>query len=168
MPRLRDHHYAATVTWTGNEGSGTSGYSAYNRQYLVEVAGKPDLLGSADPFFRGDADRYNPEDLLLIALSACHMLSYLHLCAVNNIIVLDYVDRAEGIMTETAGGGGKFSSVTLHPRITVTPGSNRELAGELHHQASLNCFIAASVNFPVLHEPELVFAETGTETAQPA
>lgn len=161
MPRLRDHHYTTTLTWTGNQGSGTSSYSSYARHYLVQTEGKPDILGSSDPFFRGDAGRYNPEDLLVISLSACHMLSYLHLCAVNNIIVLEYVDRAEGTMTETAGGGGKFSSVTLHPRITITPESNRELALELHHQASLDCFIAASVNFPVLHEPELVVSMTG-------
>jgi organic hydroperoxide reductase OsmC/OhrA len=160
MPRVRDHHYATTLTWTGNQGTGTSTYSAYTRNYLVETEGKPDLLGSSDPFFRGDADRYNPEDLLVIALSSCHMLSYLHLCAVNNIVVLDYVDRAEGIMSETAGGGGKFSSVTLHPRITLTPESDQELADSLHHQASLNCFIAASVNFPVLHEPEYLVAES--------
>ncbi|CAN5526303.1 OsmC family protein [soil metagenome] len=160
MPRVRDHHYATTLTWTGNQGTGTSTYSAYTRNYRVETEGKPDLLGSADPFFRGDADRYNPEDLLVIALSSCHMLSYLHLCAVNNIVVLDYVDRAEGIMSETAGGGGKFSSVTLHPRITITSESDQELADSLHHQASLNCFIAASVNFPVLHEPEYVVSES--------
>ena len=165
MPRLRDHQYKTTVTWTGNQGTGTSGYKAYTRQYLVQTEGKPDLLGSSDPFFRGDADRYNPEDLLLIALSACHMLAYLHLCAVNNIIVLDYVDRAEGTMTETAGGGGKFSSVTLHPHITVTPDSDQELARELHHQASLDCFIAASVNFPVLHEPEIVLSATQANVA---
>jgi organic hydroperoxide reductase OsmC/OhrA len=155
---MRDHHYTATLTWTGNQGSGTSSYSAYTRQYVARIEGKPELPGSSDPFFRGDADRYNPEDLLVISLSACHMLSYLHLCAVNDIVVLDYVDRAEGTMTDTAGGGGKFSSVTLRPRITITPESNQELARELHHQASLNCFIAASVNFPVLHEPELVIA----------
>lgn len=164
MARQRDHHYATTVTWTGNQGAGTSSYSAYTRQYLVQVEGKPDILGSSDPFFRGDADRYNPEDLLVIALSACHMLSYLHLCAVNKIVVLDYVDRAEGTMTESAGSGGKFSSVTLHPRITITPESDQDLAMSLHHQASLDCFIAASVNFPVLHEPELVIA-TGEDLA---
>jgi len=158
MPRQRDHHYVTNLTWTGNLGSGTSGYTAYERKYTVQIEGKPDLLGSSDPFFRGDPTRYNPEDLLVIALSSCHLLAYLHLCSANNIVVVEYTDRAEGVMTESAGNGGKFSTVTLHPRVTITPESDRELAQSLHHQASLDCFIAASVNFPVLHEPEIVVA----------
>ncbi|MFC7625625.1 OsmC family protein [Microlunatus sp. GCM10028923] len=149
------HHYRVTTTWTGNTGTGTSSYRDYSRDHEVVIEPKPEpLLGSADPTFRGDPLRYNPEELLLTALSQCHMLSYLHLCAVNKIIVTGYVDRAEGTM-ETDQNGGHFTEATLNPEITITPESDAELAARLHEPASANCFIAASVNFPVHHRPTI-------------
>lgn len=151
----KTHHYETQLKWTGNQGTGTSSYQAYGRDYSIAIGDKPELLGSSDPAFRGDPGRHNPEDLLVASLSGCHMLCYLHLCAVNKVIVLDYEDQATGVMVE-AGNGGHFEQVTLHPRITLADASLREKADKLHEQANKVCFIANSVNFPVHHEASYV------------
>lgn len=154
----KTHRYEAEITWTGNQGTGTSGYKAYSRDHTIRMAGKPEIAGSSDPAFRGDPSRYNPEDMLVASLSACHMLWYLHLCAANKIAVLDYRDAASGVMIETADGGGRFESVTLKPQITIAAGADVELARRLHEEAHAKCFIANSVNFPVHHEAEITVA----------
>jgi organic hydroperoxide reductase OsmC/OhrA len=152
---VTDHHYALALTWQGNRGSGTSGYRDYGREVLLEAHGKPDLLGSADPTFRGDASRWNPEELLLAALAPCPLLSYLHTAVNHGVVVTAYADEPVGTM-EQVGQGGRFTSVVLRPRVTVADASMVEAARAIHGEASANCFIAASVNFPVSHEPEVV------------
>ena len=147
------HNYTTTVRWTGNLGTGTTGYKDYARNYEISAPGKPLIPGSSDPAFRGDAARYNPEDLMVASLSSCHMLWYLHLCAVNKIVVLDYEDHAQGTMEEAADGGGRFLEVTLRPQITIAAGSDLESAKRLHHDAHAKCYIANSANFPVGCEP---------------
>ncbi len=153
---MKNHEYKTSLQWTGNLGSGTSTYRAYGRNHEISAPGKTSALeGSSDAHFRGDATRYNPEELLLAALSACHLLSYLHLCAVNNIVVTAYEDEATGSMTENADGSGQFTEVILHPRVTITTESDPIKALELHEQAGQLCFIARSVNFPVRHLPAI-------------
>jgi organic hydroperoxide reductase OsmC/OhrA len=149
----RTHSYEVTVVWTGDQGSGTSGYRAYRRDHEVTAPGPPPLPGSSDPAFRGDPDRWNPEQLLVAALSQCHMLSYLHLASVAGVVVTGYTDNAIGQMAETSDGGGHFTAVTLRPRVTVAAAELVERANGLHTAAHKVCFIANSVNFPVTHEP---------------
>jgi organic hydroperoxide reductase OsmC/OhrA len=149
---MKQHHYHSTTTWTGNRGSGTSDYKAYERSHLISVDGKPDIEGSSDAAFRGDKSKHTPEDMLVISLSTCHMLWYLHLCAVNGVVVTEYVDNATGIMEEDAKGSGYFKEVTLHPRVTVSDKAMIEKANALHHEANNMCFIANSVKFPVYHK----------------
>ena len=153
-----EHIYSIQVTWTGNLGQGTSSYRAYARDHDIVSAGKPTIPGSADPAFRGDRTRYNPEDLLVASLSACHMLWYLHLAAEAGVVVVDYADQAGGVMLETEAGGGSFTSVVLRPTVTVLPGADLALAAHLHTRAHELCFIANSVNFPVTCEPTIVLA----------
>lgn len=155
----REHRYEVTVEWTGNLGSGTDHYRNYKRDHTVLIAGKPDLAGSSDPHFRGDATRHNPEDLLVAALSACHLMSYLHVCAVNGIVVTAYIDRATGSMETFPDGSGRFTKVTLHPDVRVKEAGMIAMAQALHAQANKLCFIANSMNFPVRHQPECELAE---------
>lgn len=152
-----DHSYAVTVDWQGNLGSGTSDHRSYSRDNVVTAAGNPPIEGSSDKPFRGSAERWNPEELLVAALAQCHMLSYLHSAATNGIVVVAYTDAATGIM-EQEGNGGHFTSVALHPLVTIA-GGDPALALTLHAEASANCFIAQSVNFPVHHEPQIVLAD---------
>ena len=159
MPKAKTHHYPVTVTWTGNTGSGTSDYRSYARQHEISAgARKPIIPGSSDAAFRGDPSRWNPEELLVASVSACHKLWYLHLCADAGIAVVSYVDRAEGVMQEDADGSGRFERVILRPEVTVAPGSDLSKARQLHGLAHAKCFIANSVNFPVEHEPEITTA----------
>jgi len=152
----KDHHYALSIKWTGNLGTGTSDYRAYTRDHLISAENKPDIPGSSDPHFRGDKTRYNPEEMLVAALSSCHMLSYLHLCAVNKVIVLEYNDKATGTMVENPDGSGQLTETTLNPVVKVKDSSMNAKALELHEQAEKMCFIASSVNFPVHHKPTIV------------
>ena len=143
------HAYKLTLEWTGNSGTGTDHYRSYKRDHTIRIANKPDLLGSSDPTFRGDPSRHNPEDLLLAALSACHMMSYLHVCVMNGIVVTAYTDNATGSMETADDGSGHFTQVVLHPEVVVSDASMIDKANELHHKAHELCFIANSVNFPV-------------------
>ena len=155
---MNKHRYETHMVWTGNTGDGTATYRSYKRNFTLSAPGKPELLGSSDRAFRGDADRYNPEDMLVAALSSCHMLSYLHLCAVNNIVVTAYEDNATGTMEERPDGSGTFTEVNLNPKVTITATSDADKAKELHHKAHELCFIANSVNFPVENSPAIVKA----------
>jgi organic hydroperoxide reductase OsmC/OhrA len=155
MSADRIHCYRAQVFWTGNLGRGTIDYPSYERSYEIVIEGKPSILGSSDPAFRGDSTKYNPEELLVASLSACHMLWYLHLCAEASIVVTDYLDLAVGTMLETEDGGGRFTAVVLKPAVTIASGSDKKQAEKLHVKAHHLCFIANSVNFPVSCEPSI-------------
>ena len=141
------------MRWTGNTGNGTREYRGYERAHEYIVDGKPTIPGSSDPAFRGDRTRWNPEELLVMSLSSCHMLWYLHLCATHSVSVVEYVDAAVGTMMETADTGGHFTDVVLRPRVTIEAGGDPALAESLHDKAHHLCFVANSVNFPVRCEP---------------
>ncbi len=150
-----EHRYALTVTWTGNTGAGTSTYRGYERAHTVAAEGPPELLGSADRTFHGDRERWNPELLLVAALSECHLLSYLHVCVGVGVVVTEYVDHPIGSMTSEADGSGRFTEVVLHPEVTVADVSMVEAATQAHRRARELCFIANSVSFPVRHQPHV-------------
>ena len=143
------HHYAVRLDWTGARGAGTTDYRAYGREHVLRAPGKPDIAGSADPHFRGDAAAWNPEELLVGALSACHMLWFLHLAADAGVVVTAYADAAEGVMTMAPDGGGRFERVTLRPAVATRAPIDPARLAALHAAAHAKCFIAASVNFPV-------------------
>lgn len=152
---MKHHHYHATITWTGNRGSGTSDYRAYDRNHTVAIGGKPPIEATSDPAFRGDPSKHTPEDMLVSSLSSCHMLWYLHLCAVNGVIVTAYDDQASGVMEENSDGSGQFIGVVLNPVVTVRSEDMIDLALSLHQEATRKCFIARSVNFDVRHKPQI-------------
>jgi organic hydroperoxide reductase OsmC/OhrA len=150
----REHHYAIDTTWTGNLGAGTQDYRAYTRDHEISAERKSTTVaGSSDKAFRGDAARYNPEELLVASLSACHMLWFLHLCAEAGIVVTDYRDSASGTMVEHKDGSGEFTRVILRPHVLIASPERIAEATELHAKAHRMCFIARSVNFPVEHQP---------------
>lgn len=153
---MKFHYYNVKMEWVGNQGQGTADYKSYKRDHTYQVENKKIIEGSSDPSFRGDPTRYNPEELLVSALSSCHMLWYLHLCAVNKVVVVSYVDHATGTMEEFQNGSGKFNEVILNPEVTVADESMIPKAMELHHEASKYCFIANSINFPVHHKPKVL------------
>lgn len=149
----KEHFFEANIRWTGNLGEGTNNYQAYSRNHVISVDGKADITSSSVPVFRGDASLHTPEDLLVAALSSCHMLWFLHLCADAGVNVLEYSDKATGTMVVKKGGTGKFEEVTLHPIVVVAEPGMIEKANSLHKEANAKCFIANSCNFPIKHEP---------------
>lgn len=164
----RAHHYTINLTWPAEPGPGTTGYTAYSRDHIIAAGAKPAIPGSSDPAFRGDPARWNPEELLVASISACHKLWYLHLCATAGIVVTAYADNATGTMAEAPDGGGAFTEVVLRPRVTIAAG-DPALAAALHHDAHAKCFIARSVNFPVRCAPEIETPQiVAPEIAAPA
>ena len=154
------HTYEAALRWTGAQGTGTVGYASYGRDHEVTFDGKPPLPGSADPAFRGDPERYSPEELLVAALAQCHMLWFLHLASASGVVVVGYTDNAQGRMRVEAAGHGQFVEVVLRPCATLAEATRTDgepvtddVLAELHAGAREHCFIARSVNFPVRHEP---------------
>jgi organic hydroperoxide reductase OsmC/OhrA len=146
---MKTHRYEQQIIWKGNRGEGTTNYQAYDRQFEWSAAGKEPLMCSSDAAFRGDASKFNPEDMLVASIASCHMLWYLHLCADHGIVVQDYCDAAEGTMIQDETGSGKFISVVLKPVVLVDDASDDKLALELHARAHAFCFISNSVNFDV-------------------
>jgi len=154
---MKKHNYQISIEWTGNQGTGTSDYKSYNRNHKISSEEKyGQINGSSDPSFLGDKTKYNPEDLFLSSLSACHMLWYLHLCSTNKIVVTEYTDNAKGVMEEMENGCGKFVEVTLYPTVKITNAKLISKANELHAEATKMCFIANSCNFKVKHNPTTI------------
>ena len=154
---MKEHSYKVTIKWTGNRGTGTSDYRSYERSHIISGEHKGDISGSSDIAFRGDSSGYNPEELLVASVSGCHMLWFLHECAVNGVIVTGYTDNPVGIMVENQGAGGRFTEVVLHPHVTVADKIMLEKLALLHENAHAKCFIANSLNFPVKHNPTADF-----------
>lgn len=156
---MTTHTYDALVTWTGNRGTGTSGYRDYDRANEIAGGERATIFGSSDPALRGDSARWNPEQLLVAALSQCHLLWYLHLAAVAGVIVTAYADAPTGTMVEEASGSGRFTEVVLRPTVTVASADMVAAAQALHERAAALCFIARSVKFPVRHAPTIHVGE---------
>jgi organic hydroperoxide reductase OsmC/OhrA len=152
---MTEHKFAAAIRWTGNRGTGTSAYRDYDRSWDIAINGKQVIHCSNDPMLGGDPALHNPEDLLISALSACHMLWYLHLCANAGVIVFAYEDFPVGYGDTEKSGAGRFVSALLRPKVTISPDSDTNKAFALHHEIHKHCFIARSVNFPVNIEPEI-------------
>jgi organic hydroperoxide reductase OsmC/OhrA len=151
----KTHLYQLEVQWTGNSGEGTKDYRSYERSHLISAKNKPTLLGSSDPAFRGDAQKWNPEELLLASLSSCHMLWYLHLCSDNKIVVISYKDEPKATMVVEETGAGSFKEASLQPTIVIVDPSQISLAEKFHEEAHKKCFIANSIKFPVKILPSI-------------
>lgn len=160
MAQAKEHRYDVTIVWSGAAQGPTRDYKSYSREHRIEIAGKPPIPASSDPGFRGDPARHNPEEMLLAAISSCHMLWYLHLCSVKGVLVTSYTDTASGTMIEEPRNG-RFTEVVLRPTVTIAGASDPIRAEALHEPAHAECFIANSVNFPVLCEPTIIVQEAG-------
>jgi organic hydroperoxide reductase OsmC/OhrA len=155
----KENRFETEIRWTGNRGSGTSNYHAYTRSWDIAFPGKPVVHCSNDPALGGDPTLHNPEELLIAALSACHMLWYLHLCSQAGVTVTGYVDRPTGLGETEPNGAGRFLAVRLKPEITIARQSDADKARALNGEIHKYCFIARSVNFPVEYEPHIVFEQ---------
>ena len=150
---MKGHQFKVNVTWTGNKGEGTKDYKSYSRDHVITIEGKQVIQGSSDPVYRGDGSKHNPEDMFLSAVSTCHMLWYLHICADHGIVVTSYRDDAVCMLDDNHPEGGRFTEITLHPHVVITDEKMINKANELHELANSKCFIANTLNIPVRHQP---------------
>jgi organic hydroperoxide reductase OsmC/OhrA len=157
---MKQPHFQTKLNWTGNKGSGTMDYRTYDRNFIVSIENKEDILGSSDAQFLGDPHKHSPEDMLVASVSSCHMLWYLHLASEQGIVVLEYSDKAVGTMAEHTDGSGKFTEIVLHPTVVISDEHLIDKANALHSEANKMCFIANSCNFPVNHQPECFVKST--------
>src|SRR5690625_6535368 len=131
--------YSVIVDWHGAGDRGTESYTSYGRDHVVRIEGKPPLPGSSDLAFRGDADRYSPEDLFVAALAQCHMLWFLHKAAMAGVAVTGYTDRATGTMRVAVAGAGQVTEVVLHPKGEAAEPGAEAGGADPHQQATDHC-----------------------------
>jgi organic hydroperoxide reductase OsmC/OhrA len=128
----------------------------FSRDNRLIVEGHPEMPGALPAALGGHNRGYSPEDLMILSLSECHCLTYLRLAQKNRLAIRRYEDRATGRLGKNAAGMTQLLEVVLRPRVTVARGTDLAAARTLHERAHHHCFMANSVNFPVLHEPEIV------------
>ncbi|MCG9792250.1 OsmC family protein [Flavobacterium algicola] len=143
------HLFKVRLNWFSNKKESTR----FVKNHTISIDGKTALAVSAAKAFKGDANLYNPEDLLLSSVASCHMMSYLYVCAQNNIDVVSYSDDAEATLEVHENGSGRFIEIRLFPQVIIRQKEKIKLANELHVKANELCFIANSCNFPIAHNP---------------
>ncbi len=156
------HVFEITLTYPANAAQLTPPNANFSRDNIMKSGTKHEIAASSPGAFGGDDARYNPEELMLMSLSECHMLTYLAIAAKKQMTIVRYEDRATGQLgIGEFGVAGKTSMqrVTLHPRVTVAKGTNLEDAQAMHVKAHANCFMANSVNFPITTKPEIIEAD---------
>jgi organic hydroperoxide reductase OsmC/OhrA len=146
------HRYRSVTTWRG---STAVGYEGYDRAHEVRTAADAALALSADPAFRGDARRLNPEALLVASASSCQLLSFLAVAARTRVDVVEYDDEAEGVMPESERPMW-ITRIVLRPRITVRGDVEPSRLAHLVDVAHRECFIANSLRTEVAVEPTFV------------
>lgn len=152
----KTQNYKLDLSWKGNRGAGTMTYTSYDRDFTAQKESRPAILGSSHPAFRGNSDRYCPEELLLASLSSCHMLWYLNMCASHDVVVLEYTDQPVMEMEVKEFGNGDIRSATLSPVVRIASDDQREQALAMHQKAHQSCFIAKGVNFDIILNPTIV------------
>lgn len=139
-----------TLTW--EKGAAPFTYEAYPRNHRIAFKnGQETAMISASPAYRGDASKADPEDLLVAALSSCHMLSFLAIAAKKKLTVHSYQDDAIGFL-ENDGGKLWIARVILNPKVSIDTDS--ETLAHIHHLAHEACFIANSVKTDVTVAPQ--------------
>ncbi|WP_375239839.1 OsmC family protein [Aurantibacter sp.] len=144
------HLYTLNLKWIGESYINSI---KNDRLYEIAIPGKSSFKGSADQTFHGDATLLNPEDMLLSALSSCHMMSYFYVCRQNAIEIISYQDQPLGTLQVNSNGSGQFSKIILKPLVIIKSKLDLELAISLHSKAKSLCFIGNSCNFPIEVEP---------------
>ena len=129
-------------------------YKEYNREFEVRFAGGQAVRGSAASEFLGRDEFANPEELLVAALSSCHLLTFLAVAAKRKLVVERYEDRGVGTLEKNEHGKLAVTRTVLHPKVTFRGAApDTETLARMHETAHRECFIANSVRTIVTVEP---------------
>jgi organic hydroperoxide reductase OsmC/OhrA len=143
-----------TITLNWKRTTPDFNYKTYERTHTINFSGGSHIQVTAAPEYLGDPKITNPEELLVAALSSCHMLTFLALAAYKGLIIDNYNDEAIGVVGKNAAGKMAVTQVTLRPKITFSGNQpDAQVLHEIHEKAHVNCFIANSVNTEVKVEP---------------
>jgi organic hydroperoxide reductase OsmC/OhrA len=147
---MAEHH--ATIAWQRTSKDFT--YATYNRDHEVRFQAVT-VPGSSAPDYRGDPMRVNPEDMLVAALSSCHMLTFLAIATKRRVSLDSYTDEAIGYLEKNAEGRLALTRVILRPQVVWSAGITvaKTDLDKMHHEAHEGCFIANSVKTEVTVEP---------------
>ena len=146
---MSEHH--ASTQWKRQ--TTDFAYDSYSRDHRLTFGTGSSIGASAAPEFRGNAKLMNPEEALVGALSSCHMLTFLAICARKKLVVDSYDDDAVGHLEKNPEGRLAVTRVALHPRVAWNgTAPDEQTQRDLHHQAHLGCFIASSVKTAVTIE----------------
>lgn len=146
------HSYPFSLDWRGNTLD-----AAYSRNATASAEGKVLLPVSSAAEYAGDVLRWNPEDLLGVALANCHMLTFLALASKAKLEVKAYEDRAEAIL-DTVDKVTSVTAIRLSPTIRVAAGTSMAKVIDLFQKAHKYCFVANSIKAKVIMEPRVVEA----------
>jgi organic hydroperoxide reductase OsmC/OhrA len=131
--------HRARLRWTPSEED--------SRAHTIEL-GEQALSASSAPEYKGDPAKADPEEMLIGALSSCHMLWFVALARAKRLSLVSYEDDAGGILD-----GRRFTGAILRPQVEFDDGTDAATIRELHRKSHERCFISNSVNFPVEVEP---------------
>ncbi len=152
-----EEKFQAEIHWTRDE---ESPMSSFSREHTLIFPGKINIQASSAPVYRGDPKLVNPEELFVSSIVSCQMLTYLFLCAKNNLTAIDYKDKAEGVLVRQADGKVMIKTVELRPMITFQHSESQQFratAIRLIHEAHDDCFIANSIKSQINIEPRFIF-----------
>ncbi len=146
--------HVAEIRWR-SDGNFRSG--AYSRRHNLHFDGGLVVPGSPSPSIvpepMSDPAAADPEELLVAAMSSCHMLWFLSLAQESGFEIETYSDKAEGVMGRIAPGRMAFTRIVLRPVVTFQGREPEAVELErLHHEAHERCFIANSLTSEVVIE----------------
>lgn len=148
--------HTALLTWQRT--TPDFNYKTYDRTHSIRFSGGETMQVSSAPEYLGNSDLPNPEELMVGALSSCHMLTFLAIASNKGFIINNYTDHAVGILGKNAEGKMALTTVTLRPAVAFQEDKKPDAATlhQMHEKAHVNCFIANSVTTTVNVEPEEV------------
>lgn len=152
---LGTHEYRITTTWHGNTADGPRHYSRTHDTTTTPPT--TPLKVTADKPFRGEPGIHNPEQLLVMAASSCHMMSFLYCASQAGFDIRHYVDEAHALMPMRATNTA-ITAITLHPTVTIAnyTSSQQNQLDALMDQAHDECFIANTLSCPITHQPTYI------------
>src|SRR5438046_1466307 len=145
---------ALTIALTWQRHTPDFNYKTYDRTHTIKFSGGTQLQATAAPEYLGNPELTNPEELLIAALSSCHMLSFLAIAAYQGFTVDNYHDAAIGTLAKNDRSKMAITQIVLKPQVQFSGAKipDVDTLNKLHDKAHDSCFIANSLNVNVIIE----------------
>lgn len=119
----------------------------------LSASGHANVAVGNPPAFKGTPDVWCPEDLLIGALNACLMLTFLYQMQRRKLEVLAYESSAQGTL-ERRDGKHCVTRIVVHPRISLKSGNDMVAAREAIKDTVDSCMISNSILATVQVDPQ--------------